>query len=78
MVGAEQRIKKMPETITQSDGVVLTLPNINVSNTVNCSHHTSIDGIALEVTMAVRYLLADRERIRTELADVKAELDKLR
>ena len=66
----------MPETITRSDGVVLTLPDINISNTHNCTHHTSIDGIALEITMAVRYLLADRERIRTELADVKAELDK--
>jgi hypothetical protein len=68
----------MPETITRSDGVVLTLPDVNVSHTHNCSHHTSIDGIALELTMAVRYLLADRERIRTQLADVKAELDKSR
>jgi hypothetical protein len=68
----------MPETITRSDGVVLTLPDINIANTRTCTHHTSIDGIALEITMAVRYLLADRERIRTELADVKAELDKLR
>ena len=68
----------MPETITRSDGVVLELPNVNVSHSHNCSHHTSIDGIALELTMAVRYLLADRERIRTQLADVKEELDKLR
>ena len=68
----------MPETITRSDGVVLTLPNINISNTHNCAHHTSVDGIALEVTMAVRYLLADRERIKTMLADAKEELDKLR
>ena len=69
----------MPETITRSsDGVTLTLPDITISNTRNCTHHTSIDGIALELTMAVRYLLADRERIRTQLADVKEELDKLR
>jgi len=68
----------MTDTITRSDGVVLELQSINISNTHNCSHHTSIDGIALEVTMAIRYLLADRERIKTELADVKAELDKLR
>jgi hypothetical protein len=68
----------MPETITRSDGVVLTLPDINIANTRSCTHHTSIDGIALEITMAVRYLLADRERIKTELADAKEELDKLR
>ena len=68
----------MPETITRSDGVVLTLPDINISNIRNCAHHTSVDGIALEVTMAVRYLLADRERIVTLLADAKAELAKLR
>ncbi len=67
----------MTETITRSDGIVLTLPNINVSNTMNCAHHTSIDGIALEITMAVRYLLADRERIKTQLADAKEELNKL-
>ena len=69
----------MPETITRSsDGVTLVLPDITVSNSFNCSHNVSIDGIALEVTTAVRYLLADRERILTQLADVKEELDKLR
>ena len=69
----------MTETITRSaDGIVLTLPDINVSNSVNCTHTVSIDGTALEVTMAVRYLLADRERILTLLADTKEELDKLR
>ena len=68
----------MPETITRSsDGITLTLPDITVSNTRNCSHHTSVDGIAFEVTMAVRYLLADRDRIQTLLADAKEELDKL-
>ncbi|KKM65661.1 hypothetical protein LCGC14_1442550 [marine sediment metagenome] len=68
----------MPETITRSsDGVVLVLPDITISNTRNCSHHTSVDGIAFEVTMAVRYLLADRDRIQTLLADAKEELDKL-
>ena len=69
----------MPETITRSsDGVTLTLPDINISNTRNCSHHTSVDGIAFEVTMAVRYLLADRDRIQTLLADAKEELSKLK
>ena len=68
----------MPETITRSDGVVLTLPDITVSNSFNCSHSVSIDGIALEVTMAIRYLLADRERIKTQLADVKEELNKIK
>ena len=69
----------MTETITRSaDGIVLTLPDINVSNSVNCTHTVSIDGTALEITMAVRYLLADRERILTLLADTKEELDKLR
>ena len=68
----------MPETITRSsDGVVLVLPDITISNTRNCSHHTSVDGIAFEVTMAVRDLLADRDRIQTLLADAKEELDKL-
>ena len=76
MVGEEAA---MPETITRSfDGVTLVLPNITVSNSFNCSHNVSIDGIALEVTMAVRYLLADRERIKTELADVREELNKLK
>ena len=69
----------MAETITRSaDGIVLTLPDISVSTSINCTHNVSIDGTALEVTMAVRYLLADRERIQTLLADAKAELDKLR
>ena len=68
----------MTNTITRSDGVVLTLPDINVSNATNCSHHVSIDGIALEVTMAVRYLLADRGRIKTQLADTREELDKIK
>ena len=67
----------MPETIKRSDGITLTHPDINISNTRTCTHHTSIDGIALEVTMAVRYLLADRDRIQTLLADAKEELDKL-
>ncbi len=64
----------MPDTITRPDGVKLTLPTINVSNATNCSHHVSIDGIPLEVTMAIRYLLADRARILTQLADAKEEL----
>ena len=68
----------MPETITRPDGVTLTLPDIRVSSSFNCNHNVSIDGIALEVTMAVRYLLADRERIMTELADVREELNKLK
>ena len=68
----------MPDIITRPDGVKLALPIINVSNSTNCSHHVSIDGIPLEVTMAIRYLLADRARILTQLADAREELDKLR
>jgi len=69
----------MTETVTRaSDGVVLVLPDINVSTSTNCSHHVSIDGVPMEVTRAVRYLLADRERIKTELADVREELNKLK
>ena len=69
----------MAETITRSfDGIVLTLPDINVSNSTHCTHNVSIDGTALEITVAVRYLLADRDRIKTLLADANAELDKLR
>ena len=69
----------MAEKITRSfDGIVLTLPDINVSTSINCNHNVSIDGTALEITMAVRYLLADRDRIMTLLADANAELDILR
>ena len=68
----------MPDIITRPDGVKLELPVINVSNDTNCYHHVSIDGIPLEVTMAIRYLLADRARILTQLADAREELDKLR
>ena len=67
----------MPETIKRSDGVVLELPAVNFSDVMNCAHHVSIDGIALEVKTAIRYLLADRDRIQTLLADAKEELDKL-
>ena len=68
----------MTDTIKRSDGVELVLQDITVSNSFNCSHSVSIDGIALEVTMAIRYLLADRERVKTQLADVKEELNKIK
>ena len=68
----------MTDTIKRSDGVVLELPDITISNSFNCSHNVSIDGIALEVTMAIRYLLADRERIKTQLADLQEELNKIK
>ena len=68
----------MTDTITRSDGVKLELPDITISNSFNCSHNVSIDGIALEVTMAIRYLLADRERLKTQLADVQEELNKIK
>ena len=61
--------------ITRSDGVVLELPNINVTNATNCTHTVSVDGMPMEITYAVRYLLADRERILTLLADAKAAKD---
>ena len=64
----------MADTITRaSDGVTLTLPPINVVDTQICSHTVSIDGIPMPVNMAVRYLLADRERIKTQLADARSE-----
>ena len=65
----------MPDILKRKDGVVLTLPDLNMTSSTNCSHTVSIDGIPLEVSMAVRYLLADRERIRTLLADAKAAQD---
>lgn len=68
----------MTDTITRPDGVILELPNITVSNSFNCTHNVSIDGIAFEVTMAVRYLLADRERLKTQLADAREELNKIK
>ena len=68
----------MTDTITRSDGVILELPDITISNSFNWSHNVSIDGIALEVTMAIRYLLADRERLKTQLADLQEELNKIK
>ena len=67
----------MTDTIKRSDGVELVLQDITVSTSFNCSHSVSIDGIALEVTMAIRYLLADRERVKTQLADIQEKLNKL-
>ena len=69
--------EEMPETITRSDGVKLTLQDINVSTSITCNHNVSIDSIPMEVTYAIRYLLADRDRILTLLADTRAKLDKL-
>ena len=66
----------MPDEITRSDGVKLTLPDINVTNATNCSHTVSVDGMPMEVIHAIRYLLADRERILTLFADAKAEKNK--
>ncbi len=65
----------MPDVFKRSDGIEMELPDINVSNSVNCTHTVSIDGMPLEITHAVRYLLADRERILTLLADAKAAKD---
>ena len=62
----------MADTIKRADGVELVLPEINRVDAVNCSHTVSIDNIPMEITYAVRYLLADRERILTLLADAKA------
>ena len=73
----ERMAKEMPITITRSDGVKLTLKDINVSTSINCNHNVAIDNIPMEVTYAIRYLLADRDRIMTLLADARAKLDKL-
>ena len=67
----------MPQTITRSDGVKLTLQDINVSTSINCNHNVAVDGVSMEVTYAIRYLLADRDRIMTLLADTRAKLDKV-
>lgn len=73
----KEKRRKVTETIKRSDGIELVLSDITVSSSYNCNHNVSIDGIALEVTMAVRYLLADRERIKTQLADIQEKLNKL-
>ena len=65
----------MADTIKRADGVELTLPVINRTDSINCSHTVSVDNIPMEITYAVRYLLADRERILTLLADAKAAKD---
>lgn len=65
----------MADTFKRPDGVELTLPVIGLSNSTNCHHTVSIDGIPMEISLAVRYLLADRERILTLLADAKAAKD---
>lgn len=62
----------MTNILKRPDGVELVLADINVNNATNCSHTVSIDGMPMEVTFAIRYLLADRERILTLLADAKA------
>lgn len=67
----------MPEVIERSDGVKLVLPPINVSSSWNCTHVVSIDNIPLDMNRAIGYLLADRERIMTQLADAKAKIDEL-
>jgi len=58
------------------NGDLLTLPNIRVvhEQKVICKHNVSIDGVTMEITKAVRYLLADRERILTELADIMKKI----
>jgi len=65
----------MADVIKRSDGIELTLPDINVTTSTNCNHTVSVDGMPMEVTHAIRYLLADRERILTLLADAKAAQD---
>jgi len=66
----------MPQTITRSDGVELVLQDLNVTTSINCTHNVSIDGMPMEIIYAIRYLLADRDRIMTLLADARAKLDK--
>ena len=65
----------MADVFTRSDGIKLELPNINRVDSTTCSHTVSIDNMPMEITFAVRYLLADRERILTLLADAKAAKD---
>jgi len=65
----------MADIVEKLDGTKLTLPNINIVTSTNCTHTVSIDNTPMEVTLAIRYLLADRERILTLLADAKAAQD---
>ena len=64
----------MTDIFKRSDGVELKLPTININNVTTCHHTVSIDGVPMEISFAVRYLLADRERIYTLLADAKSEI----
>jgi len=53
-------------------GIEYLLPHVLFANTQSCVHVVTIDGMPMDVTTAIRYLLADRERIRTELADARS------
>ena len=66
----------MAEFLERPDGPKIELaPPIAVNNKydVQCTHMVAIDGIPLEIVTALRYLLADRERIRTLRADAKSQ-----
>ena len=67
----------MTNTVKRPDGIELVLPDVNVSNSWSCSHHVAIDGSPMDTLTAIRYLIADRERITTLLADARAKIDEL-
>ena len=64
----------MTDLIERPDGSKMELaPPVKVTNAFQCTHMVMLDGMPMELVIAVRYLLADRERIRTLLVEAKSE-----
>ena len=61
----------MVESLTV-DGTTYILPDIIVDNALSCKHTVVIGNAPLEITRAVRLLLAMNEHLRTQIADLKA------
>lgn len=51
----------------------LELPDVEVKTRWHCKHEVMVDNQCMEVIFAFRYLLADRERILTQLADLREQ-----
>ena len=55
------------------DGQTLQLPTVNASLNVNTNLTVVVDGIPFEAVQAIRILLAQREYLKTKIADLKSE-----
>lgn len=50
------------------------LPDIEVRTRMECRLEVTVDAHPMDIIFAVQYLLADRERIKTELADLREKV----